>query len=127
MEPTGEISVAAAGPRWKLVEAKWLNEAEARGASQIFVKALDKDGNPLENAAFAVARPGAEDPVVTKGPIDDYWGNYTMYGMLGTYTVRMTEGGHPSEQVVGVGLGTEEVPNGWANTAFRFTFQLVEE
>jgi hypothetical protein len=103
-----------------------LNEEEASGASQIFVKALDQDGNPLENAAFVVARPGAEDPVVTKGPIDGYWGNYTMYGLLGTYTVRMTEGGHLSERVSGVGLGSEEVPNGWTNTAFRFTFQLVE-
>jgi hypothetical protein len=113
--------------RWKLVEARWLNEEEASGASQIFVKALDKDGNPVENAAFVVARPGAEDPVVTKGPIDGFWGNYTMYGLLGTYTVWMAEGNHPSERVSGVGLGSEEVPNAWTNTAFRFTFQLVEE
>ncbi|GAB4543066.1 MAG: hypothetical protein Kow0063_35840 [Anaerolineae bacterium] len=126
LEPVTGPQAATAGPRWKLVQARWLNEKEARGASQIFVKALDKDGNPLENAAFVVARPGASDPVVTKGPIDDYWGNYTMYGLLGTYTVSMTEGSHPSEKVSGVGLGTEEVPNAWANTAFRFTFQLVE-
>jgi hypothetical protein len=46
--------------------------------------------------------------------------------MLGTYSVRMTEGGHPSEQVTGVGLGSEEVPNAWTNTAFRFTFELVK-
>jgi hypothetical protein len=126
LEPHGDLPAAFAGPYWKLVEAKWLNEEEAAGASQIFVKALDIFGNPLENAAFVVARPGAEDPVVTKGRIDDYWGNYTMYGMLGTYKVRMTEGGHPSEQVAGIGLGSEEVPNAWTNTAFRLTFQLVE-
>jgi len=29
--------------------------------------------------------------------------------------------------VTGVGLGTEEVPNAWTNTAFRFTFQLAEK
>ena len=126
MKPTADFSAAAAGPHWKLVDARWLNEEEAGGASQIFVKALDADGAPLENAAFAVARSDAEDPVVTKGPIDDYWGNYTMYGLLGTYTVRMTEGGHPSEQVTGIGLGSEEVPNAWTNTAFRLTFQLTE-
>jgi hypothetical protein len=126
LEPTADLSAAAAGPHWKLVDARWLSEEEAAGASQIFVKALDIDGSPLENAAFVVARPDAEDPVVTKGPIDDHWGNYTMYGLLGTYTVRMTEGGHPSEQVTGLGLGSEEVPNAWTNTAFRLTFQLVE-
>jgi ribosomal protein S12 methylthiotransferase accessory factor YcaO len=26
-----------------------------------------------------------------------------------------------------VGMGTEEVPNAWNNTSFRFTFQLVED
>jgi hypothetical protein len=115
-----------AGPYWRLVEAKWLPEEEARGASQIFVKALNVNGDPMEDAAFVVGRVDAQDPVVTKGPIDKFWGNYTMFGLLGTYTVEMTEGGHPSERVTGVGLGTEEVPNAWTNTAFRFTFQLAE-
>lgn len=123
-DPQGQ---PAAGPYWKLVEARWLNEEEARGASQIFVKALDANGDPIENAAFVVGRVDAEDPVVTKGAIDKFWGNYTMFGLLGTYTVEMTEGGHPSERVTWVGLGTEEVPNAWTNTAFRFTFQLAEK
>lgn len=122
-DPQGQ---PADGLYWKLVEARWLNEEEARGASQIFVKALDANGDPLENAAFVVGRVDAQDPVLTKGPIDKFWGNYTMFGLLGTYSVEMTEGGHPSERVTGVGLGTEEVPNAWTNTAFRFTFQLVE-
>jgi hypothetical protein len=122
-DPQGEPVV---GRHWKLVEARWLNEEEARGASQIFVKALDLDGTPLENAAFVVGRPDARDPVVTKGAIDGFWGNYTMFGVLGTYFVEMTEEDYPSERVTGVGLGKEEVPDAWANTAFRFTFQLVE-
>ena len=114
-------------PFWKLVQARWLDFEEAAGASQIFVKALDPKGDPLENAGFVVGRGDAEDPVVTKGSGDDYWGNYTMYALLGTYSVEMTEGGHPSERVTGLGLGKEEVPDAWANTAFRLTFQLVEE
>jgi hypothetical protein len=117
---------ATGGPTWKLVEAKWLNEKESGGGRYILVKALGRDGNPLENAAFVVGRPGARDVVRTKGAPDGFWGNYTMYGLLGTYTVEMTEGDHPSEQVTGVGMGTEEVPNAWNNTSFRFTFQLVE-
>ena len=120
-----EPAPSTEGPYWKLVEAQWLDEEEAGGAAHIFVKALDLNGEPLENAAFVVARPDARDPVVTKGPIDGYWGNYTMFGLLGTYSVEMTEGGHPSERVTGVGLGTEEVPDAWTSTAFRFTFQLV--
>jgi hypothetical protein len=128
LEPVvGAQTESARGPYWKLVEARWLDVEEASGASQIFVKALDPDGQALENAAFVVGRADAQDPVTTKGPIDGYWGNYTMYGLLGTYEVAMTQGGCVSERVTGVGLGSEEVPDAWANTAFRFTFQLVEE
>jgi hypothetical protein len=116
---------AVHGTYWKLVEAKWLDDQEAGGASQVFVKALDAQGNPLENASFVVIRPDAQDSVRTKGSIDGFWGNYTMYGLLGTYVVEMTEGSHPSERVTGVGLGTEEVPDAWINTAFRFSFQLT--
>lgn len=122
-----EAAPATDGPYWKLVEARWLNQDEAGGSAYIFVKVLGMDGEPLENAAFVVSRIDASDPVTTKGPIDGFWGNYAMYGLLGTYTVEMTEGGYPSERVTGVGLGAEETPNAWSNTAFRFTFQLVEE
>jgi hypothetical protein len=129
-QATGGVSAAgdgqASGLYWKLVAGRWLNQEEAHGASQIFVKALDAHGDPIENATFVVKRPDAQDQARTKGAIDSYWGNYTMYGMLGTYKVEMAEGGYPSEQVIGVGLGTEELPNAWSNTAFRFTFQLTE-
>jgi hypothetical protein len=114
------------GPYWKVVQARWFDVKESGGATQIFVKALDADGEPLENAGFVVSRVDAQDPVATKGPVDEFWGNYTMFALLGTYSVEMTEGGHPSERVTGVGLGTEEVPDSWASTSFRFTFQLVE-
>jgi hypothetical protein len=123
--PAASLARTAGSPYWKLVEARWLDKEEAAGASHIFVKALDADGNPMENAAFAVARPDARDAVMTKGPADGFWGNYAMYGLLGTYSVEMTQGGYPSERVAGVGLGTEEVPDAWTSTAFRFTFQLV--
>jgi hypothetical protein len=115
------------GPYWELVKASWLNLEEARGSSQVLVKALDADGNPIENAEFSVGRIDAQDPVRTKGPVDQYWGNYAMYGLLGTYSVEMTEGGYPSDRVTGVGLGTEEVPDAWASTAFHFTFRLMGE
>jgi hypothetical protein len=123
----GPQGTAAGSPYWKLVEATWLDKEEARGANYIFVKALDADDNPLENAAFVVARPDAQDIVTTKGSVDGFWGNYAMYGLLGTYSVEMAQGGYPSDRVTGVGLGTEEVPDAWTSTAFRFTFQLVEK
>ena len=113
------------GPYWKLVEARWLDEDESLGAGYIFVRALDEDDNPLENATFIVARQDASDQVPTKGAIDGYWGNYAMYGTLGAYRVRMSEGNHPSETVTGLGLGREDEPELWTRTAFRLTFKLA--
>ncbi len=113
------------GPYWKLVEARWLDEDESMGAGYIFVRALDEDDNPLENATSIVARQDASDQVPTKGAIDGYWGNYAMYGTLGTYRVRMSEGNHPSETVTGLGLGREDDPELWTRTAFRLSFKLA--
>lgn len=121
LEPAPDTS----GPYWKLVKAQWYDEDEVVGAGYIFVKALDAEGKPIENATFIVARHDASDQVPTKGAIDGYWGNYAMYGCLGTYKVRMNHLGYPSETVTGLGLGLEDAPRLWTRTAFRLTFQLT--
>ncbi len=110
-------------PVWKLVDARWLDEEEASGNCSIFVKVLDVDGTPLAGMVFRVSRDGGLDLVTTKGAIDGYWGNAAMYGRLGTYTVAMSG---LSDSVAGMGAGVEQAPHGWARTAFRFVFQLVE-
>ena len=86
-----------------------------------FVKALDEEGRPLEGMGFMVSRDGGLDLVTTKGAVDGYWGNYTMYGAVGTYTVRMFD---ESDSVTGVGFGVETWPHDWAQTSFRLVFQL---
>ena len=116
------------GPYWKLIKAQWYDHDEVGGAAgYIFVTALDENGTPIEAAGFVVERSGASDPVVTKGPIDGYWGDYGMHGFLGTYRVRMEHGGYPSEAVVGIGLGLEDEPRVWARTAFRLVFRLTNQ
>ncbi len=113
------------GSYWKLVDGQWRDEDEALGSGYIFVKVLDQEGQPIENASFLVVRRDASDQVPTKAAIDGYWGNYAMYGNLGTYKVRVNHLGHPSEAVTGLGLGREDDPDLWTRTAFRLTFQLV--
>ena len=112
----------AIGLAWRLVGARWLDEEEAGGQCSIFVKALDEDGTPLEGMGFVVLRDGGTDVIETKGEVDGYWGNYAMYGGLGTYTVSMCD---ISEAVTGVGFGVEEPPHAPAPTSFRFVFQLA--
>ena len=116
-----EYQPCASGATWRLVEARWLDEEDAAGACSIFVKALDENGEPLAGATFVVDRGDGMDIAATKDKADGYWGNYTMYGALGTYTVRMAD---PGDSITGVGFGVETWPHDWAQTSFRFTFQL---
>lgn len=109
-------------PHWRLVKVRWANETEAQGRTYIFVTALDQKGQPLENALFLVDRGDVVDRVTTKGPIDQYLGNYLMTAWLGTYTVSMGQDRLPSDQLINVGMGDGQKP---VRTSFFLTFQKV--
>jgi hypothetical protein len=112
-------------PYWRLVEARWADEKEAQGKAYIFAKALDETGQPIEGATFQADRGDAIDKVQTKGSIDQYWGNYLMTGLLGTYKISMAEDDLPSDKLINVGLGNEVSPGDAVPTAFFLTFQKV--
>ena len=117
-EPVADPALA----HWRLVEARWADEKEAQGRTYIFVKALDEEGQGLENAQFLVDRGDVIDEVETKGPIDNHLGNYFMTGWLGTYTVSMGEGNLPSDKLLNVGIGDGHAA---IRTSFYLTFQRV--
>jgi hypothetical protein len=110
---------------WRLASVKWRDLKESQGTRHIFVKILDEEGEPVAEADFRVQN-GGEFVIKTKGAIDDYLGNHPMYGAIGTYTVDAVQDGHPSDRIVGVGLGTLEAPYDLASTSFVLTFQLWE-
>lgn len=112
-------------PYWRLVSARWRDLKESQGNRHIFVKILDKEGQPLADADFRVSN-GGVGLVKTKAAIDNYLGNYPMYGAVGSYTVDVVQDGCPSDQIAGVGLGTLEAPYDLASTSFVLTFQLWE-
>jgi hypothetical protein len=119
LEPTAEADKTY----WRLVEGQWRDLKESQGRRHIYVKLLDRDGKPLEGAKFRV-QDGGRALVPTKGPVDQFLGNYPMYGAIGTYTVDVAEKDYPSDKVTNVGLGTEEAPSDLAPTSFQFTFRL---
>ena len=81
------------GVVWKVEEAEWRDEEESNGMCAIFVRILDSDGTPIPNKEFFVSREDAIDRVSTKDAQDNFWGDYTLYGALGTYTICVTEDG----------------------------------
>jgi hypothetical protein len=128
----GRLATGSADLYWKLVSAQWFDEDETQLpgsplAGYVFVRAIDQNGDEIGDASFTVTRVGAVDRVVTKGKQDGYWGDYALNAKLGTYSVQITHGGHPSESVMGIGLGDADRPEVWTRTAFRLIFQLTGE
>jgi hypothetical protein len=94
---------------WRVVSGEWQDMNERLPhypppPGYILVKVLDADGQAISEAEVAVSRPGATDIIRTKGRLDQYWGNYFMSGLLGTYSLKV---GHQADP-----------------TIFRFVFQL---
>lgn len=121
IEPVG---IAPGQPYWRLVEARWTDEAQSGGKHSIFVEVLNAQG------ARAVGQPVLLQwadghvalPVEDRPPPD--WGvDFGMYNCLGSYAVSV--GGAPSDRVVGMGLGTVDAPNFTIHTSFYLTFRLV--
>jgi hypothetical protein len=105
------------GPYWKLIEVRW----DEQGQGYTYVKLLDESGQPIEGATFQAARKDAVDKAQTKGKIDDYWGNVSTRGGLGTYQISAAEGDLPSDRLLNVGSGKED--GTYAPTAFFLVFQ----
>ncbi len=110
-------------PHWRLIEVRWADEKEAGGKAYVFVKALDKNGDALEGAVFQADRGDAVDRAETKGQWDQYWGNYLMTGLLGTYRISIAQDDLPSDTLTNVGMGTEDLPRAYEATSFFLTFQ----
>ncbi len=127
--------VEADGPKWKVVSGLWqdkdeINPEHALPPGYIMVKVLAQNGDPIPDAKVAISRKEAAgktvtDTIFTKGPLDDFLGNYRMTATLGTYTVKVVHKNYPSEAVVNVGLGGEYPNSNFDPTSFLFTFQLT--
>ena len=89
-----EADVAAGTFYWKLVSADFESDGEvlpppgggneSGGRHAVFVKALNEGGNPIENqkviASWPTGNPTTAVEVFTKGPFDNFWGDFPMSG-----------------------------------------------
>jgi hypothetical protein len=124
-----KVGVEPAGVRpgqsyWRLIEARWENEAEAGGGHSIFVDVLDEGGNKIIGQAIEIQWVGGGLTVITEEkPANEYAANFPMYNTLGSYMVSIA--GLPSDVVVGLGLGTPDAPDFKVHTNFFLKFQRV--
>jgi hypothetical protein len=116
--------VSEGQPYWRLVEARWSDEAQSAGKHSIFVEALDPHGGRAVGQPVIVRWAGGNAAIyVEDRPAPDWGVDFAMYNTLGSYSVNM--GGAPSDRIVGMGLGTAEARNFTIHTSFYLTFRLV--
>lgn len=111
-------------PTWRLIEARWADEAEAQGEHLIFIEALNEVGARALGQPVRV-RWGSNGLVVTMldKPPPEYGANFPMYATLGSYAVEVD--GAPSDRVVGLGLGTAQYRGLKVHTCFYLTFRRI--
>ncbi len=115
-------SVGAGQACWRLVEARWEDEAQAQGRHHIYIELKDESGNRVmgEKAEISWAD-GSTVLAPENKPAGEYPINFPMYALLGSYAAKAL--GLPSDRVTGMGLGSIEQKGFKIHTCFCLTFQ----
>lgn len=109
---------------WRLVDARWADEAQSAGKHSIFVEVLDtQGGRAVSQPVLLQWADGNTALLVEDRPPPDWAVDFAMYNTLGSYAVSV--GGAPSDRVVGMGLGTADAPNFTIHTCFYLIFRLA--
>jgi hypothetical protein len=116
------VDVPAGQPYWRIIDVKWGNEAESKGKHHIYAEVLDENGGRLTAQPVVIFWPDGQDIVKTENkPAPEFACNFPMYKTVGSYNVRVD--GLPSESLIGLGLGTPELPAWTIHTTFFIKFQ----
>jgi uncharacterized repeat protein (TIGR01451 family) len=112
-------------PHWRLVKARWANQAESAGLHHIFFEVLDEEGDRAAGQPVVVEwREGMLTLLIKPGPPPEWGADFGMYNTLGSYDA-LVGGDIPSDRVIGMGMGTPEQPDFTIHTSFYLTFRLI--
>jgi hypothetical protein len=118
--------VAPDEAHWRLVEARWADEAESQGLHHIFIEVLDAQGQRVLGQPVTVSAPdGTVTVTIEDKPYPEYGANVAMWKTLGNYSAQVG-GGLASDQILGMGMGVADCTFCWIHTSFFLTFQWVE-
>lgn len=113
---------------WRLVEARWLDDAKLDGYHHLFVDVVDENGNRLYGDSFVMRWQTGECRRFIRGAVTpiDHGEHCPMFARAGSYDVAVD--GLPGEVVKGLGLGGVQPDSvrGWRYlTSFYLLFQRV--
>jgi CRP-like cAMP-binding protein len=107
---------------WRLIEARWEDEAQAGGKHHIYVDVLDESGNRLVGQPVTVWwGDGNYTAPLEDKPAPDLGFNYQMYASGYAYNVKVE--GLPSDIVRGAGMGDLANRFKGIHTSYYFVFQ----
>jgi CRP-like cAMP-binding protein len=117
-----DAPVASGQQYWRLVDARWADEAESGGKHHIYVEVLDENGNRIVGQPVTVTwAEGATSGATEDKTPPDYAFNFQMYAA--GYAYRVQVDGLPSDQLVGAGLGSIEQRTYGIHTSYYLTYQ----
>jgi hypothetical protein len=117
-----EAPVASGQQYWRLIDARWTDEAESGGKHHIYVEVLDENGNRIVGHPVTVTwAEGATSGVTEDKTPPDYAFNFQMYAA--GYAYRVQVDGLPSDQLSGAGLGSVEQRAYGIHTSYYLTYQ----
>lgn len=122
VEPAGLVP----GQRYfRLISCQWQSKEESGNDHTIYVDIFDEGGSRMVGQSVEIVWPeGSLIVSVEDKPPPEFGANFPMYGLLGSYSVKVP-GTIPSDTIVGLGMGTPEQPNFTIHTNFLLKFQLI--
>lgn len=122
LDQRGAYLIPAWSGRWRLRDARWLDEQEAGGRHHIFMDTLDATGQRMTDVRIQITWPGGSTVVTTAAkPGEPYAADFPMYAVAPAYMAAPAGG----DVVGGMGLGSIEQPDFAIHTSYVLTWQLV--
>ncbi len=110
---------------FRLISCQWQNKEQSGNDHTIYIDVFDEGGSRMVGQCVEIRwSEGSLIVPVEDKPPPEYGANFPMYGVLGSYSVKIP-GTTPSDTIVGLGMGTPEQPNFTIHTNFLLKFQLA--
>lgn len=107
---------------WRLIAARWLDEAESAGRHHIYIDTLDTTGKRQTGVQVRIVWDGGETTVTTEAkPGEPYAANFPMFAVAPAYSAQPASG----DLVGGMGLGSIEQPAYKIHTSYELIWQWV--
>ena len=122
LDRRGAYLIPAELGAWRLIRARWLDEAESAGRHHIYMDTLDAQGKRVTGVPVRIFWAGGEATVTTEAkPGEPHAANFAMYATAPAYSAQPGGG----DLVGGMGLGSIEQPAYAIHTSYELIWQWV--